>query len=180
MARILVWNLITLDGYFEGPAKWDLGFHMDAWSDDLAALSLEFGRRAGLLVFGRVTYEGMKAHWTSTEELGEIRDYMNAHPKLVASRTISESDWNNTRITADPVAELTRLRAEPGKEIFVFGSAELSDSLFAAGLVDEVMLALVPVSIGAGTPFFKRPWKFRTTDARVVDRGVTLLRYAPA
>lgn len=180
MARLLVWNLITLDGYFEGATKWDLSFHQDAWSDDLAALSMEFGRRAGLLVFGRVTHDGMKAHWTTTEELGEIRGFMNGLPKLVASRTITASDWNNTRVTADPVAEITRLRAEPGKDIFVFGSAELADDLFSAGQVDEVMLAIVPVSLGAGTPLFKRALRFETIETRPVQRGVTLLRYRPA
>lgn len=180
MARVIVWNLVTLDGRFEGARKWDLGFHEAAWSDDLAALSLEFGARAGLLVFGRITYEGMKAYWTTTEDETEVRAYMNALPKLVGSRSLTTADWTNARVTADPVAEVARLRAEPGKDIFVFGSALLADGLLAAGLVDEVMLAIAPVTLAAGTPFFKRALRFDLLETRPLQRGVILARYAPA
>lgn len=183
MARVIIWNLITLDGFFEGAEKWDLGFHQAAWSDDLAAIAQSFGQRAGLLVFGRITYEGMKGYWTAeTGDETEVRDFMNALPKLVGSRTLVASDWNNTTMTADIVAEIGRRKAgtEKEKDIFIFGSAEVADALLAAGLVDEVMLALVPVSLGAGTPLFKRAFRFDLLEAKTIGRGVTLLRYAPA
>ncbi len=134
MAKVIVWNLMTLEGFFEGGEKWDLDFHGDAWGDELSDLSSEFGRKAGLLVFGRVTYEGMKAYWTSTQEEGETKTFMNALPKLVASRSHTGSDWNNTTVTGDIVGEIRRRKARPGKDIYVFGSAELTESLLAAGL----------------------------------------------
>ena len=183
MAKVIIWNLMTLDGFFEGPDKWDLAFHGDAWGDDLAALSKEFGDKAGLLVFGRVTYEGMKSYWTTTTaEDGAVKSYMNALPKLVASRTLAGSDWNNTRVTADPVAEIGRLRRQGGKPIYVFGSADLSADLLKAGLVDELMLAIVPVTIGAGTPFFKKDagkLKFDLLEARPLSNGTVIMRYQP-
>ncbi len=123
MAKVIVWNLMTLEGFFEGGEKWDLDFHGDAWGDELSDLSSEFGRKAGLLVFGRVTYEGMKAYWTSTQEEGETKTFMNALPKLVASRSHTGSDWNNTTVTGDIVGEIRRRKARPGKDIYVFGSA---------------------------------------------------------
>jgi len=128
------------------------------------------------------TYEGMKAHWTTTEEKGEITTYMNALPKLVASRTLTSSDWNNTRVTDDPIAEIARLRKEDGKPIYVFGSADLCDTLLKAGLVDEVMLAIVPVTIGKGTPFFKDgsvKSKFRLLESRPLGNGTIIVRYQP-
>lgn len=183
MAKVIVWNLVTLDGFFEGPEKWDLAFHQSGWCEEMAEMARGFGDTAGLLVFGRITHDGMKAYWTTTtEEDGGIKAYMNGLPKLVASRTITASDWNNTRVTSDPVAEIARLKAEEGKPIYVFGSAELSDSLIAAGLVDEVMLGLVPVTIGRGTPFFKpreQTAKFRLIDSRPLPNGTVILRYAP-
>jgi len=184
MAKVIVWNLVTLDGYFEGKEKWDLSFHNVAWGEELDALSKEFGRRAQLLVFGRVTHDGMKAYWTSADanEDSEVTRYMNALPKLVASRTLSGSDWNNTRVTADIVAEIARLRAEPGKDILIFGSAELVDTLLAAKQVDEVMLALVPLRLGAGTPFFKAGGKQQKLDlleSRPLKNGTVILRYEP-
>lgn len=183
MAKVIVWNLVTLDGYFEGKEKWDLAFHGDAWGEELDALSKAFGQRAQVLVFGRVTHDGMKAYWTSAEanEDSEVTRYMNALPKLVASRTITSSDWNNTRVTADIVGEIAGLRAAPGKDILVFGSAELIDTLLAAKQVDELMLAVVPVRLGAGTPLSKpgsERQKLDLLESRPLKNGTVILRYA--
>jgi dihydrofolate reductase len=182
MAKVIVWNMVTLDGFFEGESKWEISFHADGWSDELSVMSNTFGDEAGLLVFGRITYEGMKAYWTSTEEEGATRTYMNALPKLVASRTLTSSDWNNTRMTADPVAEIGRLRKEESKNIYIFGSAELADTLMSAGVVDEVMLGIVPVTLGRGNPFFKqhdKKSKFTLIEARPLKSGTVILRYTP-
>ena len=182
MAKVIVWNLVTLDGFFEGEKKWDLDFHNRAWGPELEKLSSEFGDSAGLLVFGRVTYEGMKAYWTTVEGEAEVKNYMNALPKLVASRTITASDWNNTEVTADIVGEITRRKQALDKTIYVFGSADLVDSLLKAGLVDEVMLAIVPVQLGKGTPFFKDGARrdFYLIEAKPLSNGAILTRYAPS
>jgi dihydrofolate reductase len=184
MAKVIVWNLVTLDGYFEGTEKWDLSFHNDAWGAELDALSKEFGKRAQVLVFGRVTHDGMKAYWTSPEakEDSEVTRYMNALPKLVASRSVQSSDWNNTRVTADIVGEIARLREAPGKDVLVFGSAELVDTLLKQNQVDELMLAVVPVRLGAGTLFFKPGGERRKLDlleSRPLKNGTVILRYEP-
>lgn len=182
MAKVIIWNLVTLDGFFEGTEKWDLGFHGRAWGPELEALSLEFGAAAGLLVFGRITHDGMKAYWTTTEDEGEVKTYMNALPKLVASRTITASDWNNTQVTADIVGEISRRKQALDKTIYIFGSAELCDTLLQAGLVDEVMLAIVPLQLGEGTPFFKGGARrdFDLIEAKPLSNGTVLVRYAPA
>nr|WP_199090738.1 dihydrofolate reductase family protein [Bosea sp. ASV33] len=182
MAKVIVWNLMTLEGFFEGKEKWDLSFHGDAWGDELSALSSEFGRKAGLLVFGRVTYEGMKAYWTTNEDEGEgeVKGFMNALPKLVASRSLTTSDWNNTTVTADITGEITHRKAEAGKDIYVFGSAELTESLLAAGLVDEIMIAVAPVTIGQGTPLFKpnaEKRHYALIAARPLQNGTVILHY---
>jgi dihydrofolate reductase len=154
MAKLIGWNLVTVDGFFEGAKKWDLDFHNLAWGPELEKLSEEFGDKAASLVFGRVTYEGMASYWKSAEP-GKITTYMNALPKLVASRTLESVDWNNSRVTADIVPELKRMKAEETKTLYIFGSADLTHSLLEAGLVDELMLCTVPVLLGQGTPFFK-------------------------
>lgn len=182
MAKVVIWNLVTLDGFFEGEKKWDLDFHNRAWGPELEKLSSEFGASAGLLVFGRVTYEGMKAYWTTaSEDEGEVKTYMNALPKLVASRTITTSDWHNTEVTADIVGEIAKRKQVLDKTIYIFGSAELTDSLLKAGLVDEVMLAIVPVQLGKGTPFFKEGARrdFNLIEAKPLSNGALLVRYAP-
>jgi dihydrofolate reductase len=181
MAKVIIWNLVTLDGFFEGEKKWDLDFHNRAWGPELEKLSIEFCGSAGLLVFGRVTYEGMKDYWTTTEDEGEVKAYMNALPKLVASRTIAASDWNNTAVTADIAIEITRRKQALDKPIYVFGSADLTDSLLKAGLIDEMILAIVPVQLGKGTPFFKEGARrdFTLLEAKPLENGTMLVRYAP-
>jgi len=179
MSKLIVWNVISLDGFFEGEQKWDLDLHRHVWGPELEALSHTFGKQAKVLVFGRVTYEGMRDYWT-TAEPSEITSYMNALPKLVACRTQSSSTWNNTRMTADIEGDIRRLKAEPGdKDVYVFGSAELSESLLKAGLVDEVLICIAPASIGKGTPFFKSPHEFSVIESKVLTNGGVLVRYAP-
>lgn len=182
MTKLIMWNLVTLDGYFEGEKPWDLSFHETVWGPELETLSKEFGKKADVLIFGRRTYEGMAAHWkAATTEPGEITSFMNALPKLVASRTLTEADWNNTTVTSD-IASAIRARkaeADQSKNLYVFGSAELIDSLLAEGFVDEIMLCVAPVTIGKGTRLFKegRAADMSLAEARPLQTGGVILRY---
>lgn len=109
MSRLIMWNLMTLDGFFEGPRSWDLDWHQLVWGEELERLSIEQLQSADALLFGRVTYEGMAAHWKTAT--GEVADYMNRLPKLVFSRTLAQADWNNTRRVKDKaVAEVADLK----------------------------------------------------------------------
>jgi dihydrofolate reductase len=172
--------MMTLDGYFEGRKPWDLGFHESVWGDELEAFSLEQGKEIGTLLFGRRTYQGMAEYWTAAT--GAIADMMNSVEKAVATRTLDEATWNNTRLlNGDAVEAVRRLKAEDGKDIYVFGSAELLASLLAAGLVDEYRLCLVPVVLGGGNPLFKprdQQAKMRLESARPLKTGGTILSYA--
>lgn len=154
MAKLVVWNLMTLDGRFEGEDNWDLAFHELAWGPELEALSHHFGDTAGALVFGRVTAEGMAAHW-KTAEPSRITSFMNALPKVVASRTLATLDWNNTRVVADIMPELKRMKGAGDKPLYVFGSADLTHQLLEAGLVDELIVGIAPILLGGGRPLFK-------------------------
>ena len=180
MAKVIVWNILSLDGFFEGEKKWDLDMHNFVWGPELETLSNEFGDKAEMLVFGRVTYEGMRDYWTAaTTEPSTVTTYMNALPKLVASRTQTTSEWNNTRLTSDIEGEITRLRNEAAKDIYIFGSADLTHSLLKAGLVDELMLCYAPIALGRGNPFFKDRVKVDLIDARPLANGGVIVRYRP-
>ncbi len=171
MAKLCIWNLVTLDGYFEGEKKWDIQFHERAWGPELSILSKDWGTTTEMLVFGRITYEGMKAYWTTAEEDEDITAFMNDTPKLVASRTITSSDWKNTTVTADIIGDIRHLKQTASKPIRVFGSAELCDSLLRAVLVDEIMIGVAPVLLGRGTPFFKQGRD--TTTLKLIRSSIT-------
>lgn len=98
----------------------------------------------------------MAAYWTTTEDEGEVKAYMNALPKIVASRTMHKAGWNNSRVATNIVAEIRQLKQTSEKNIHIFGSAELVASLFPeAGLIDEIMVCVALMALGAGTPLFK-------------------------
>ncbi|MBM7044560.1 MULTISPECIES: dihydrofolate reductase family protein [Rhizobium] len=182
MRKLVVWNLMTLDGYFEGTKPWDLDFHMLAWGDELERYATELGREGDLLIFGRKTYEGMAAYWPTATGTAEIAAYMNGIAKIAASRTLDKAEWNNTRVVGDIAAEVRKLRQGPGKTMFVFGSAEVTDVLLKAGLVDEMRICLVPVVLGGGNPHFKPAAEQRPMtliDSRPLKTGAVILRYEP-
>lgn len=171
---------MTLDGFFEGTKKWDLDFHEYVWGDELEKLSLDQLAGADALVFGRVTYEGMAAHWTKAT--GPIADAMNAIPKVVCSRTLATADWNNTRVVRDAGGEIATLRSEAGRDLYVFGSADLSATLMRRDLIDEYRLCVAPVVLGAGTPLFKPGIdrkRMTLREARPLKTGGALLFYEP-
>lgn len=180
MRKLIVWNLMTLDGYFEGPAPWSLDFHTTVWGDELEAFSLEQGAVVGTLLFGRATYQGMAAHWTSAE--GPIADFMNGVEKVVASRSLAAAEWNNSRLLEGALPEaVAALKRQPGKDIYVFGSAGLTDDLLRHALVDEYRICLAPVVLGAGHPLFKpsdRRIDMTLLETRPLKTGGVILRYA--
>ncbi len=182
MRKLVIWNLMTLDGYFEGTKPWDLDFHMLAWGDELERYATELGSEGDLLIFGRKTYEGMASYWPNASDTPEIATYMNGIAKIAASRTLEKAEWNNSRVVRDIAAEVQKLKQEPGKTIFVFGSAEVADVLLKAGLVDEIRICLVPVVLGSGNPHFKpasqqRPLKL--IDSSPLKTGAVVLCYEP-
>ncbi|MEA5114765.1 MAG: dihydrofolate reductase family protein [Geobacteraceae bacterium] len=178
MRKLIMWNLMTLDGYFEGPNR-DIDWHEDVWGDELEQFSIEQCQAAGAFLFGRVTYELMANYWPSAK--GEIADFMNGLPKIVASRTMEKADWHNTRLVRENVPEeIARLKAEFGKDIFIFGSADLSASLIPQGLIDEFRLCVVPTVLGGGSFLFKASperLKLRLLDSRPLETGAVILRY---
>ena len=182
MGKLVMWNLMTLDGMFEGSQPWDLDFHEYAWGDDLQRFSLEQGREVGALIFGRRTYEGMAAYWATAS--GETAEFMNAVPKYVFSRTLERADWpNSTLVKEDAGTAVARLKEQPGKDLFVFGSADLSATLIRQGLFDEYRIGLVPITLGAGSPLFKsdcEPVKLQLLQSRPLGDRCLLLRYQPA
>ena len=181
MRRLVMWNLQTLDGCFEGARPWELDFHLAAWGEELERFCLEQLDNVGAILFGRATYEGMAAHWTKAT--GVIAERMNTLDKVVFSSTLSSADWRNTRLLrGDAAAAVAALKREPGKDLFVFGSARLCDTLSRAGLFDEYRVCLVPVVLGAGSPLWKPgpERRLQLLEARPLATGGVFLRYAPA
>jgi len=179
MAKLIMWNLMTLDGFVEGESR-DISWHSDVWGEELERLSIDQLKSAGGLMFGRVTYDLMANHFPGAE--GEVADLMNALPKYVFSRTLTTSGWNNTRILGTDVADtVARLKRDSAKDIYLFGSADLAASLIPHRLIDEFRIAVNPLLLGAGSPLFRTGGKvrLRLLDSRSLSNGIVILRYEP-
>lgn len=143
---------MSLDGFAarrDGTMDWLGGSRANASQRQRGVAEL-LGQ-AGLLVLGRRGGEQMASAWPgSTSPTGEL---MNALPKVVFSRTLESLDWENTTISERPVEdEIPALKAQPGKDLVVFGGASFVRSLAAHGLIDEYRINVQPVVLGDGLP----------------------------
>ena len=122
MRNLFLFNMITLDGYFEGPNQ-DIDWH--AVDEEFNEFAVEQLDTIGTILFGRVTYEGMASFWPTPFALQNepaVAGRMNEMEKFVFSRTLDRADWNNTRLVKDDVAgTVSRLKQQPGKDMLTFG-----------------------------------------------------------
>lgn len=185
MGKLIIWNIMSLDGAFEGATPWDLSMHQTVWGPELEQLSKEQLVDSTILLFGRRTYEGMAEYWQKeTGEVGEVADGMSNAPKVVVSTTLKSADWKNTRLfrSLDDVAALKKDAGE--RNIFVFGSAQLTSSLRQANLIDEYRICIAPLLLGAtgGAPMFKPTdprLRLNLIEARPITGGGVVLFYQP-
>jgi len=181
MRKLIMWNLLTLDGYFEGARSWELDWPNEVWGEELERFSADQLRSADMLLFGRITYEGMAAYWRTAE--GEVADLMNSLPKVVFSRTLRAAGWaNTTLINDDAAAAVLKLKQQGAGNMFVFGSGNLSATFIREGLFDEYRLVIAPVILGDGNALFGRGLPrqaLKLLESRQLASGGVLLRYAP-
>jgi dihydrofolate reductase len=178
MRKLKLAMYVALDGVVEGPA-WTAPF----WNDELSQLQAEYLYSSDALVLGRVTYEGFAASWPSMEEsTGDFGRKMNSMPKFVASRTLSEAEWNASIIDGDLATEVTRLKEQDGRDLLVYGSGTLVDELTRLGLIDEYRLMVHPVLVGSGKRLFESvpETTLRLVESTTTEPGVAVLTYVRA
>lgn len=181
MRKVILFNLMSLDGFFEGPNR-DIEWHsVDEEFNDFAN-----GQLASTdgLIFGRVTYEMMADYWPKDEAIRSdpvIASWMNKLPKYVFSHTLERADWTNTMLVkGDAAVELRKIKSQPGRDLFIFGSADLSTSLIRNNLIDEYRVLVNPILLGQGTPLFHglpEPIKLQHSSTRTFKNGNVLLIY---
>jgi dihydrofolate reductase len=156
MRKVILFNMVTLDGFFEGPDR-DINWHNV--DDEFNEFAIEQINTVDTLIFGRVTYELMASYWPTKEAITNdpiVADKMNSMPKIVFSKTLASADWQNTRLVkGDAAKEIAKLKKQSGKDLIIFGSADLAASFIKDGLIDEFRVMLNPVVLGKGAPLFK-------------------------
>ena len=155
MRKVVFFNLISLDGYFEGPGRDINWHHVD---EEFNEFAIQQTGEFGALLFGRVTYELMAGYWpteAANRDDPEIARLMNSLPKIVFSNTLDNAEWENTKLVRDNIVEeVTTLKEQSGKDIAIFGSSDLAVTFIDLGLIDELRIMINPVVLGDGKTLF--------------------------
>ncbi|SNR87293.1 Dihydrofolate reductase [Haloechinothrix alba] len=194
MRKLVVGTFLSLDGVMQAPGgpdeDRDGGFEHGGWlvphfDDQLGQLMDEWIARCGVLLLGRKTYEIFAAHWPRVSgDTDPVAATLNSVPKYVATRTLDTATWHNTTLLSGDVAEqVGKLKQQPGGEIQVHGSGNLTQTLMANDLVDEHRLTTFPVVLGSGKRLFADgavPRAFTLAETTTTSTGVTVTRYERA
>jgi dihydrofolate reductase len=175
---------VSANGYFKGPNE-DISWAHQNPSQEESDFAAENAQGGAILLFGRKTYEMMARYWPSPEAKKNnagIAEGMNKAEKIVFSKTLKSTDWNNTKIISRNIEEEVKKLKRSEKNITLLGSGSIVNQLADAGLVDEFQIMIHPVAIGNGTAFLKDIRKkidLVLTKTRLFKSGIVLLSYQP-
>ena len=185
MRKIIVFNHVTLDGYFvdtNGDMSWahKSDPEWNAFVEDNA-------KGDATLLFGRITYELMSGFWPTPhaiESMPTVAEGMNRMPKVVFSRTLDHVSWSNTTLVkGDMLTEVRRMKEESGEVMLIMGSGTIVSQLAREGLIDEYEVVVTPVVLGKGRTMFERldeKLNLTLTKTRAFGNGNVFLCYEPA
>ena len=183
MRKLVVFNSVTIDGYFTDQNN-DMSWAHAQDDPEWNAFAAENAKSGGELLFGRITYEMMASYWptpAAAANAPEVAEGMNKLPKVVFSRTMDKADWENTRVMkGDLAAEVSKLKEETGDGLVILGSGSIVSQLTQAGLIDEYQLVLNPIVLGKGRTLFegvKEKLRLTLTETRSFKNGNVLLSY---
>lgn len=189
--KLTVMQFVSLDGVSQGPGSPDEdrsgNFERGGWfvpylDKEFIQQCTEWLQQADALMFGRRTCEAFARDWPQiTDPDDPFTELMNGLPKYVASKTLTNAEWNPTTIlSGDLAAQVAELKSRLGRDLQVHGSSVLAQGLFAADQVDELRLVIAPVVVGQGRRLFPDgmdPIGFRLVSSRVTPGGLTIQTY---
>jgi dihydrofolate reductase len=184
MRKVIVFNMVSLDGYFvdgKGDMSW-AHKNDEEWNSFVGSNA----SGNGMLLFGRITYEMMASYWPSPMALQNspvVAKGMNEMPKIVFSRTLDSAPWNNTKLLkGDLAAEVRKLKSEAGPDMVILGSGNIISQLAQHNLIDEYQLAVSPIVLGKGRTLFEGvtdKLKLKLTKSRTFGNGTVFVCYQP-
>jgi dihydrofolate reductase len=186
--KIIASQYLSLDGVLEDPVGME-GSGLGDWTGPFSrgpkgdAFKRDELFNCEAVLLGRRTYDAFAAVWPQVDDEAGFAERINAMPKYVVSTTLKTAAWNNsTIIDEDVVARITKLKAEPGGDILVYGSATLLHTLMPAGLVDQYNLMIFPTVLGRGIRLFPQDWKgtVRLAECTEFGSGIVMLKYLSA
>lgn len=173
MRKLILGLAITLDGYIEGPnGEYDWCF-----TDQDYGLN-EFYHRVDAMFIGRKSYEVLQQYANSNN--GEGIPNMPAMTEYVFSSTLSSVGKGAILVSKNSIAEAHKIKEQPGKDIWLFGGASLTDTFLREGLVDELWLSVHPILLGSGKSLFRENenrTRISLLESKTYETGLISLRY---
>jgi len=192
MRKLVLNTLLTLDGVMRAPGGPEEdptggfthgGWSVNYWDDMMGEVIDEAVREPFALLLGRKTYEIFAAHWPHVAD-DPMADRLNSATKYVASTTLTQVEWTNSRLLEGEVADaVPRLKLESGPEIQVHGSSTLIQTLLKHDLVDQFRVWIFPLVLGSGKRLFSDgtiPSGLRLVDSKTSTTGVLIATYERA
>jgi dihydrofolate reductase len=185
MRSVVLLMHTSLDG-FVADVNGDLSWVQH--DDDIFAYVTEHMSRVDTALYGRTTYQMMEGYWPtvpknpeSTQRERNHANWVEKIEKVVVSRSLEKVTWNNSHVIKNNLAEeILALKKKPGKNIMIFGSPRLTHSLLGLGLIDELLINVNPILLGAGLPLFqgiKDKTKLALVSSKIFQVGVVGLHY---
>src|SRR5918992_2228140 len=179
MRKVVVSEFVSLDGVMEEPS-WSL----QLTGEEQQKYKLDELSASDALLLGRASYEELAAEWPHlSEQYGGYTDMMNSYPKHVVSTTLQEPlEWNASLIKGDVAEEVLRLKQEPGKDILLYGSGDLVNTLMKHNLLDEYRIMVFPIVVGNGKRLFEDGGDQKALElvaSKTFSTGVLYLTYRP-
>ena len=186
MRKLVVFNNVTLDGYFSGPDGDFSWAHSSSDDTEFNAFVADNASGGGQLLLGRVTYDLMVSYWPTPAALKNdpiVAEGMNSMPKVVFSRTRKKVSWSNTELVKGDIAsQVRKMKNTPGPGMAILGSGSIVSQLAPEGLIDEYQIVVNPVVLGKGKTMFdglKDKLTLKLTKTRTFKNGKVLLCYKP-
>ena len=182
MRKISAYNFISLNGSYKG-LNGDISWHKHGAEEN--TYSEESLKHGNTLLFGRITFEMMASFWPTPMAYGQspvVADGMNKAEKIVFSRTLKNTKWNNSVIIKDNIAdEIRKMKQTPGNDMTILGSGTIITQFAEQNLIDEYQFMIDPVVIQNGTSVFENincNLNLKLTETKTFNSGVVLLRYS--
>jgi dihydrofolate reductase len=187
MRKLKLQVQMSVDGFIAGP-NGEMDWMQWNWDDNLKNYVNELTESIDTIILGRKMTEGFIAYWTDVMTKPDSPEYAIAKkmietPKVVFTKTLTESKWANTDIAKEDLSdEINKLKRKEGKDIVVYGGASFDSSLIKARLIDEFHLFVNPTAIGNGMAIFKDlndRQKLTLVKSTPSDSGIVVLHYEP-
>jgi dihydrofolate reductase len=193
MRKIITTTFVTLDGVMQAPGGQEEdktgGFAYGGWQTSFPADEMMGSVMTGFmnapfeLLLGKVTYDLFASYWPNAKTDLEVADPFNSTKKYVVTHQSFEPSWNNSFcITGDVVAQIEKLKAQEGPDLWVYGSGDLIQTLLKHNLIDRMHLWIHPITIGSGKRLFAEGTQavnFKLVDSKIGTTGIIFATYEP-